>query len=206
MSEPFIGQIQMFGFDFPPRGWSLCQGQLIAISQNTALFSLIGTNFGGDGRTTFGLPDMASRAPVGQSRGHTPPGLTPFRIGQHGGAQTHTMIETELARHTHQATFTSGGGNTEVKATTDEGDATTPSQGAYLSKTKATGGPQDQDENIYKSNPSDDSLVSLGGVSGGASGTVQVEAAGGGQPFSIQNPFLALNFSIALQGIFPSRN
>lgn len=206
MSEPFIGQIQMFGFDFPPRGWSLCQGQLIAISQNTALFSLIGTNFGGDGRTTFGLPDMASRAPVGQSRGHTPPGLTPFQIGQHGGAQTHTMFETELAPHTHRATFTSSGGSTEVKATTEEGESSDPSQGAFLAKAKADGGPQDQDEYIYKSNPADSSLVSLGGVSGSASGTVQVDTAGGGQPFSIQNPFLALNFSIALQGIFPSRN
>ncbi|WP_347330752.1 hypothetical protein [Marinimicrobium locisalis] len=93
-----------------------------------------------------------------------------------------------------------------MKATTEEGDATTPSQGAYLSKTKATGGPQDKDENIYKSNPSDESLVSLGGVSGSASGTVQVGTAGGGQPFNIQNPFMALNFSIALQGLFPPRN
>lgn len=205
MSDPFIGQIQMFGFNFAPRDWALCQGQLIAISQNQALFALLGTTYGGNGQSTFALPDLTSRTPVGQSAGHTPPGLTPFQIGQQGGAQEHTLTTPELAPHSHQADFSPSADGVKVKATNEEGDSKTPTEGAYLSETKATGGPQDSPENIYKSDPDDGSLVSLGGVSGGG-GSVQVESTGGGQPFSIQNPFLAVNFSIALQGIFPPRN
>jgi len=98
MSEPFVGEIRMFGFNFAPQGWALCNGQLLPISQNTALFSLLGTTYGGDGRTTFALPDMRSRVPVCQGQG---PGLSPYAEGQAGGAETVTLAATQMPGHTH---------------------------------------------------------------------------------------------------------
>lgn len=96
--EPFIGTIMFFGFNFAPRGWAKCQGQLLAISQNTALFSLLGTQYGGDGRTTFALPDLQGRVPIGEGQG---PGLPPYSIGQTGGAPAVTLISTQIPAHTH---------------------------------------------------------------------------------------------------------
>ncbi|MCA0850439.1 phage tail protein [Salipiger thiooxidans] len=102
MSEPFLGQIYLVGYNFAQRGFSLCQGQLLAISQFSALFSLLGTNFGGDGRTTFGLPNLAGRTAIGQGTG---PGLTPRTIGQSGGAETASISEVNMPSHTHTATL-----------------------------------------------------------------------------------------------------
>ena len=98
MSEPFIGEIRMFAGNFAPRGWALCDGQLLAVSQNDALFSLLGTTYGGDGRTTFGLPDMRGRIPVHPGSG---PGLSNRRWGEKGGAEMHTLTTNELPNHTH---------------------------------------------------------------------------------------------------------
>ena len=98
MSEPFLGEIRMFGFGFAPQGWAPCNGQLLPISQNTALFSLLGTTYGGDGRTTFALPDMRSRVPVCQGQG---PGLSSYAEGQAGGAETVTLAATQMPGHTH---------------------------------------------------------------------------------------------------------
>ena len=103
MSEPFIGQIQPFAFNFAPRNWALCDGQLLPISQNTALFSLIGTTYGGDGRTTFGLPDLRGRVPIHQGHG---PGLSSYVIGQTGGSATNTLTQAQMPSHTHTATPT----------------------------------------------------------------------------------------------------
>lgn len=102
--EPFLGQIQAFGFNFAPRGWAMCQGQLLPISANTALFSLLGTTFGGDGRTTFALPDLRSRSIVGMGQG---PGLDNITWGERGGAISHTMTVAQMPNHTHNIGVTS---------------------------------------------------------------------------------------------------
>ncbi|MGD2111337.1 MAG: tail fiber protein [Phycisphaerae bacterium] len=98
MSEPFIGEIRMWGLNFAPRGWAFCNGQLLPISQNTALFSLLGTTYGGDGRTTFGLPNLQGRAPVHPGRG---PGLTTRRLGETGGVTTVQLSDAQMPQHTH---------------------------------------------------------------------------------------------------------
>jgi microcystin-dependent protein len=112
MSEPFIGQIQMFGFNFAPRGWLTCAGQILPISQNTALFSLLGTTFGGDGRTTFGVPDLRSRSAVGGGMG-TGPGLDDVRWGEKSGGIQHTMTTAQMPSHNHPVApaGNSGGGD-----------------------------------------------------------------------------------------------
>ena len=111
--NPFIGQIMMFGGNFAPRGWALCQGQLLPIAQNTALFSILGTTYGGDGRTTFGLPELRGRVVVGRGRG---PGLSNYNLGQKGGSQTNTLSISNLPQHNHNVgipTSTGAGGESE---------------------------------------------------------------------------------------------
>jgi microcystin-dependent protein len=110
MSEPFVGEIRMFGFNFAPQGWAQCNGQLLPIDQNTALFSLLGTTYGGDGRTTFALPDLRSRVPVGQGQG---PGLSSYAEGQAGGAETVTLVAAQMPGHTHPVKASSGPANSD---------------------------------------------------------------------------------------------
>lgn len=209
MSDPFIAQISTFAFNFAPRGWAFCNGSLLAISSNTSLYALLGTIYGGDGRTTLGLPNLTSRSTV--AYGSNAGALQPFIIGQWGGAQECILNHQQLPTHHHVAGFepTGGGSNNqvEVKATTEDGNASAASAGAYLAQPSELPGP-DTRELIYKSNPTPASLVPLGGVSGGGndSGTVTLDNSGGNQGFSIKNPYVAMNFSIALLGIFPSRN
>lgn len=109
MSSPFVGEIRIFGFNFAPTGWALCDGQLLPISQNTALFSLLGTYYGGDGKSTFGLPDLQGRAPLGQGQG---PGLSDYIIGEEGGSASVTLIQTEMPAHNHQTMAISGSDQT----------------------------------------------------------------------------------------------
>lgn len=108
MSEPFLGQIMMAGFNFAPRGWALCNGQIMSIAQNTALFSLLGTYYGGDGKVTFALPNLQGRATIHQGQG---PGLSPYVIGEESGSQNVTLISTEMPAHTHAPNATSTSGN-----------------------------------------------------------------------------------------------
>ena len=108
MSEPFIGEIRMMGFNFAPRSWAFCDGQLLAVSQNDALFSLYGTIYGGDGRTTFGLPDLRGRTAIHLGQG---PGLSNRREGSRGGAERVTLVASQLPAHSHTVTATSDGGN-----------------------------------------------------------------------------------------------
>ena len=207
MSEPFIGQIQAFGFNFAPHGWAFCDGVMIAISNNQALFSLLGTAYGGDGRTNFALPNLTSRAPIGFDTGRSQ-GLTPYNLGIKGGAQQHVMTVNEMPSHNHSAGFTpaSEGGDCKVQVTREDGTHSEPSQGDFLAQPADLPGP-DARENIFKSNPSSGSLVDLGGVSGGGGGgSVSVGETGGNVAFDIQNPFIALNFCIALQGLYPPRS
>jgi microcystin-dependent protein len=197
MSEPYVGQIQSFAFAFHPRGWAFCSGQTISITQYTALFTLIGTTYGGDGQTTFGLPDLRGRAPIGQGNGT---GLPAFALGQKVGAEVTTITTAQLAIHNH--TFTgSGGTGGSVKASSQAGKQSAPS-----ATVNTLGGlAEDSGGNtllLYNNDQNPAVVLNSGGGSG--SGTVGVT--GSGFPVSILQPFLTINYSIALIGIFPTRD
>lgn len=191
MSEPFIGQISIFGFNFAPRGWAFAAGQLEQISQNTALFSLLGTAYGGDGRTTFGLPDLRGRMPRGFGDG---PGLGNVVLGEKTGRELVTLLTTNMPMHNH-ALQPNG---IKIEVSQDAGSAIAPSSATpYIAGTP--GGPASaQMWSASASNP-----TGLGGVTASSSA---IGETGGSQPFDNMNPYLGLNFSIALMGIFPSRN
>lgn len=199
MAEPFIGQIMQVGFSFAPRGWALCAGQLMSIPQNAALFSLLGTTFGGNGQTTFGLPDARGRAFVGTGQG---PGLSNYVAGEMIGVEQVTLLTTNMPTHTHTATFT---GQLQALAFGRGATSTisnTPTANAHLANSvdQSTIGSL---PSIYApSTTTGGSPINLAGVSG----TVTNQIAGGSQPFSILNPLLAVTTIIAQQGIFPSRN
>ncbi|MFY8274171.1 phage tail protein [Pseudoalteromonas sp. SSDWG2] len=196
--EPFIAQIQPFGFNFAVRGWSLCEGQLLPISSNTALFSLIGTTYGGDGRTTFALPDLRGRSIIGQGHG---PGLQPRAMGQRLGTETHNLNTTELPASSTSVDLSGVTGT--LKATTSDATADTPTQGFILAKVVAGENRSDTPEKIFAAD-TNANTVALGGVA--LSGSVNVALPGGNQPFNIMQPSEVINYSIALMGIFPSRN
>ncbi len=173
MSEPYVGEIRMFAGTFAPRGWALCEGQLLAVSQNDALFSLLGTIYGGDGRTTFGLPDMRGRVPVHQGNG---PGLSDARLGAKGGAENVTLNQNQIPQHSHAATgFQEAGQEPEV----------------------AGGRPSQTTVGIYVQAPNPASLRTLDNRS--------IAAMGGSQQHTNEQPFLVINFIIALFGVYPSR-
>lgn len=198
--EVFIGTIQSFAFNFAPRDWALCNGQTLAISQYQALFSLLGTNYGGNGQSNFLLPNLQSRLQIGQGNGA---GLTPRVIGETGGNENVSLTLNNLPAHTH--TINSSG----LQVTTTIGlapiasnPATAPSAtNAYLGA--SGGGPGSA--SIY-SNQQGNGPVPLQGVSNAVSGAITAAQTGSNTPAPVMNPFLAVNFSIALNGIFPSRN
>lgn len=168
MATPFLGTIQPFGFNFAPRGWAMCNGQILSINQNIALFSLLGTTYGGNGQTTFALPDLRSRVPIHHGQG---PGLSAYSLGEQAGQENVTLTVNEMPLHSH------GVGATGTFATKNPGGQVPAPGGAYGSPPDAT----NMDANM-------------------------IRAAGGSQPHSNIQPYLALNFCIALEGIFPSRN
>lgn len=176
--DPVLAVITMFAGNFAPRGWAFCAGQLLSISQNQALFSLLGTTYGGNGTTTFGLPDLRGRTPVHHGQG---PGLNNFSLGQVSGVEYITLTTQNLPTHTHPATL--GLGVSTAVATKDEPMGAVPAAGSV---------------NAWQVGATPDGQ--LGGV------TALVQPTGGGQPFSIRQPYLCINFIIALQGIYPSRN
>jgi microcystin-dependent protein len=171
MSEPFLGEIRTFGFNFAPQGWAFCNGQTLPIAQNTALFSLLGTFYGGNGQTTFNLPDLRSRVAIHQFAG---PGLSSYSLGQTGGTESVTLTSGEMPAHTHQA-FANGAPGTSTRP-----------DGAVPARTTA---------DIY-----------AGASDGTAMNAGMIGNAGANLPHGNIQPFLVLNFCIALQGIFPSRN
>ena len=190
MDQPFIAQIMMWAGTFAPRGWAECHGQLMSISSNTAMFSLVGTNYGGDGRTTFGLPDMRSRMPVGDGRGT---GLSLRQLGQKGGEETVTLNVTEMPSHSHSASV--GPTGSAVNATNSTANTTDPAD-AYLAKAVTQSG---EAIAVYHSGtPS--SPVNLGGS------TVSIGNNGGNQGHKNMPPFEVVKFVISLQGLYPSRN
>jgi len=175
-SEPYLASIAMFGGNFAPRGWALCNGQLMSIAQNTALFSLLGTTFGGDGQTTFALPDLRSRAPVGQGQG---PGLSNISLGEAAGAENVTLTTANMPVHNH----TLGCDNTGTTALTPAGNV----PGVSDDRNAAV--------NIYSANAPSAFM-----------NPATIGNTGGSQPFPIRNPYLGINFIIATEGIYPSRN
>jgi microcystin-dependent protein len=180
--EVFMGTIQAFGFNFAPVNWALAQGQIMGISQNSALFALLGTTYGGNGTTTFALPDLQGRLAIGQGNGA---GLSPYVIGERSGTENMTLLSSNLPPHSHQLNASSG----SATSSSPSGQFLTAASGA------------DQDGNpvtvtIY--GPATTPAVMNPGSIGPGSGN--------SNPFSILQPFLAINYSICLYGIFPSRN
>lgn len=178
MSEPFIAEIKIFAGNFAPRGYAFCDGALLPISQNTSLFSLIGTIYGGDGRTTVGLPNLKGRAAMHPGRG---PGLTARRLGQAGGVQTVTLPATQMPNHTHVA-----------QATTTQADQTVPTNRLFGT------GPSSGRQTTPLFAPDTSTLVNMQNPSLGNTG--------GGQSHENEQPYIALSFIIALAGLFPSRS
>lgn len=183
--DGFLGEIRMFGGNFAPRSWALCQGQLLSISQNTALFSILGTTFGGDGRVTFALPDFRSRIPVGQGQ---EPGLSSYTLGEQIGSESHTQTISELAVHTHTATSTS-----TLKCNSNPGNDTA-AKNNYLAEAPAN-------TFIYSDTQTNTTMGA-----GAVDVQVQIENTGGSAAFDIRQPVLCVNFIICVEGIFPSRN
>jgi microcystin-dependent protein len=182
MSEPFIGQIVLFAGNFAPRGWAFCDGQLLPIAQNDALFSILGTTYGGDGRTTFGLPDLRGRVPLHPGTG---PSLTMRRLGEKGGAESASLTVNQLPAHSHPVQA-----RAVARCSSKAGNADSP-KGAYWA------GSSEGDQAYHDTQ--DTEL---------ASDAVAVEAqvgnSGGGQPVATMPPFQGVHFIIALQGIYPS--
>lgn len=171
MSEPFVAEIRLFAGNFAPRGWAFCNGQLLSIAQNQALFSLVGTTYGGDGRVTFALPDLQGRAPMHWGNGQ---GLTPRSLGEVSGTENVTLLQAQMPAHTHTMT-----------AATSRADDDDPS-GNLLAQTR------------------NDTYTAPGGATTALAPTA-VAPSGGNQPFPVMQPYVAVSFIIALQGIFPAR-
>lgn len=175
MADPFVAEIRIFPFNFAPRGWAWCDGQLLPLSQNTALFSLLGTTYGGNGKSNFALPDLQGRAPMHPGQG---PGLSLHDLGETGGSETVSLLESEIPAHSHQLTGS--------LAATDEEGQRNPA-GAYTGVTQAS-------QRIY------------GGPSNLTMMAAQTLApAGGDAPHNNMQPYLTFYFCIALQGVFPPR-
>lgn len=209
MAEPFIGQVDLFGFNFVPEDWGQCDGSMISIDDNQALYALLGTAYGGDGRSTFALPDLRGRVAVGWGQNRYS-GFT-WKLGQKAGGETQTLTVQQLPEHIHLASFSATNYTVSLSATTEEGDSATPSAGAYLAQTKAPQGGRDKPEFIYKASPASGTTVPLGGVevaegAGVPTGSVTLSDTGSNQQFNLLQPSLVVNYCIALKGLFPSRS
>ena len=172
MADPFVAEIRIFPFNFAPRGWAWCDGQLLPLSQNTALFSLLGTTYGGNGKSNFALPDLQGRAPMQPGQG---PGLSLHDLGETGGSQTVTLLESEIPSHPHT-----------LRAFNDVGEDRIPGPTELLAR--STGG-------LLYATPG--TLVAMSNL--------DLPPAGGDQPHNNMMPYLTFYFNIALQGVFPPR-
>lgn len=178
MSDQYLGEIRMFGGTFAPSGWAMCAGQIMAISQNAALFSILGTTFGGNGTSTFALPDLRGRAPVHQGQG---PGLSNYVVGEVTGKENNQLTVTQMPGHTHM-----------VKCDNNSGDATVydPTNSFFSAQASGQGG----------------GLPIFSATKNQTMAPTMLHISGGNQPFEILQPLLCVTFIIALTGIFPSRN
>ncbi|HEY3343859.1 MAG TPA: tail fiber protein [Anaerolineaceae bacterium] len=172
--EPFVAEIRIFPFNFPPKGWAFCDGQLLMISQNAALFSLLGTTYGGDGKSNFSLPDMQGNVPMHPNQGA---GLSLHVLGEVGGSETVTLLESEIPSHSHN-----------LQAADDMGDYPIPNSSAALARATM--------DKPFQDNPNNN-LVAMAANA--------ITPAGGGQPHNNMQPYLTLSFCIALQGVYPPR-
>jgi len=176
MADPFVAEIRMFPFNFAPKGWAFCDGQLLPLSQNTALFSLLGTTYGGDGKSTFALPDLQGRAPMHPGQGQ---GLSLHDLGEESGSETVTLLSSEMPNHAHFV----------GRASDQSATATTPVANVW-----ALGGSVRAVVNLYNPGPPTAAMKSD-----------VIQPAGGNLPHNNMQPYLTLNFCIALQGVFPAR-
>lgn len=211
MSDPFYGEIKLLGFNFAPRGWMFCGGSLLDIASNSTLFSLLGTFYGGDGRSTFGLPDFRARTPI--SHGRHPGSMFDWRMGQLYGSPGVTLQYNNLAVHSHAASVTLTGGDplVQIEATQRPGGSIPPVTGAFLAKPHPSEGRGDYQELVYNDDPSLSSLVALGGFNVTTSshpiaGSAIIGETGGSTDFSVVQPTQALNYSIANTGTYPPRS
>jgi microcystin-dependent protein len=172
--DPFVAEIRIFPFNFAPKGWAFCDGQILPLSQNTALFSLLGTTYGGDGKSNFALPDMQGNAPMHPGQG---PGLSLHDLGETGGSDTVSLLESEIPGHSHT-----------MMAFTAVGNRLTPQANSISRETGA---------NTYLTNSPQPVTVNMSDSA--------VAPAGGDQPHNNLQPYLTLNFCIALQGVYPPR-
>ena len=193
MDNLYLGQIILFAGNFAPRNTVFCEGQLLSIAQNTALFSLLGTTYGGDGRTTFGIPDLRGRVALHPGTG---PGLSTRKLGQRGGSETNSLSLNQLAAHTHIATMTKEG-EISIPVNTTSGDEDEQNPGAGILANTGNDTYSSSDANgVYSG-----AAIPVTGAS-----TIQVGSTGAGQPINNMQPFLGLNYIICTQGIFPSRS
>lgn len=177
--EAFIGSIILFGGNFAPRGWALCQGQLLSISQNTALFSILGTSFGGDGRVTFGLPDLRGRVPVGVGQG---PGLSNVVLGEQDGVESVTLLTSEIPAHNHQ-----------INCNGASGDQGLPTSGY------PAGSQQDRSTGVFVDTPYATTATAI-------MAPTALSIVGSSLPHQNMQPYLGINYILCMEGIFPSRN
>lgn len=175
MGTPILGEIKIIGWNFAPQGWAFCNGQFLPINQNQALFSILGTSFGGNGQTTFALPDFRGKVPIHQGKGF---GGSPYTVGEKGGQEVHTLTLSEMAAHNHFMNV----------STTSTDNAATSGNSNYWGKT------------------ADNTLLYASGQGNSAMSPATCGPIGGSQPHENRQPYLVLNFIIALVGVFPSRN
>ncbi len=173
MADPFVAEIRIYPFNFAPRGWAFCDGQLLPISQNTALFSLLGTTYGGNGTSTFALPDLQGRAAMHPGQG---PGLSPRDLGETGGSETETLLASQMPNHGHS-----------LMSLPVPGDSPTPTGGSLARTIGATPYAPSAGAPLVALSPN------------------ALAAVGGNQPHNNMQPYLTLNFCIALQGVYPPR-
>ena len=194
MSDPFIGQIIQGGWNYVPRGWASCSGQLLPIAQYNAVFALLGTNFGGDGVTTFGLPDLRGRSAVGTGQG---PGLSDYSLGQRGGAESATLTVNQMPSHSHSVAAVPNAFNaSNAKATEQE-----PSTGAIFGRGVDTSGGTAVPEVYLPAGTTPTIALGLN-----IAGSIQIGNTGSNLPVPTISPFLGVTVCIALEGIFPPRD
>jgi len=188
MSQPLIGEIKLFAGNFAPRTWAFCEGQLLAISSHSALFSILGTTYGGDGRSTFALPDLRGRAAIAPGSG---PGLPTYRLGQRSGSPTNTLTANQLPSHTHAAAGTTKVSNADGTTNNPEGKVLATGKAVVDRSTSFNA-------NIY--GDASNANMAVNEVS------VTLGNTGGNQSINNMQPYLATNYIIALQGLYPSRS
>lgn len=177
MADPFVAEIRIFPFNFAPKGWAFCDGQLLPISQNTALFSLLGTTYGGDGKSTFALPDLQGNVAMHPGQG---PGLSLHDLGEMSGVETVTLLVSEIPAHAHSV----------GRALADLGNTTSPVNSVWAQSAAGRGAA---------------ALYIDGAPTGKVNALQSLNVSGGGLPHNNMQPYLTLNFCIALQGVFPAR-